>query len=53
MCGDCDDYSEDCYSCYGVIDANNKCVLLEGLSQAKNLTLISKSKTGFETLSYI
>ncbi|TVU33868.1 hypothetical protein EJB05_15681, partial [Eragrostis curvula] len=48
--GDCDDYSdycevEDCYSCHGVLD-DNKCVLLEGLSEAENLTLISKSRTG-------
>ncbi|TVU33891.1 hypothetical protein EJB05_15705 [Eragrostis curvula] len=47
--GDCDDYSdycevEDCYSCHGVLD-DNKCVLLEGLSEAENLTLISKSRT--------
>ncbi|XP_025806799.1 putative F-box protein At3g58820 [Panicum hallii] len=40
--GACDD--EDCYSCYGAVDGNYKCVLLEGLSEAENLALISESK---------
>ncbi|CAL5094327.1 unnamed protein product [Urochloa decumbens] len=40
--GDCDD--EDCYSCYGAVDGNYKCMLLEGLSEAQNLALISESK---------
>ncbi|RLN28244.1 hypothetical protein C2845_PM05G11690 [Panicum miliaceum] len=40
---DCD--YEDCYSCYGIIHGNNMCVLLEGLSGAENLALISESKT--------
>ncbi|TVU33909.1 hypothetical protein EJB05_15724 [Eragrostis curvula] len=48
--GDCDDYSgycdvDDCYSCHGVLD-DNKCVLLEALSEAENLTLVSESRTG-------
>ncbi|CAM0146240.1 unnamed protein product [Urochloa decumbens] len=49
--GDCDDYSadcdyEDCYSCQGVLRGDNKkCVLLECLSEAENMTLISESKT--------
>ncbi|RLN29921.1 hypothetical protein C2845_PM05G22100 [Panicum miliaceum] len=42
--GDCDD--EDCYSCYGAVDGIYKCVLLEGLSEAENLALISESKAG-------
>ncbi|TVU33904.1 hypothetical protein EJB05_15719, partial [Eragrostis curvula] len=47
--GDCDDYSgycdvDDCYSCHGVLD-DNKCVLLEALSEAENLTLVSESRT--------
>lgn len=41
---DCGD--EYCYSCYGVLHGgNNKCVLLEGLSEAENLALISECKT--------
>ncbi|CAO2152654.1 unnamed protein product [Urochloa humidicola] len=37
---------EDCYSCYGVLRGdNNKCVLLDCLSEAENMALISESKT--------
>nr|XP_034588248.1 F-box/LRR-repeat protein At4g14096-like isoform X1 [Setaria viridis]XP_034588249.1 F-box/LRR-repeat protein At4g14096-like isoform X1 [Setaria viridis] len=51
--GYCDDYSgdcdgEDCYSCYGAVDCNYKCMLLEGLSEAENLALISESKVQAE-----
>ncbi|KAL6597000.1 hypothetical protein ACP70R_045274 [Stipagrostis hirtigluma subsp. patula] len=47
---DCDDYSgdcddEDCYSCHGIIDDNNKCVFLESLSEAQNLAFLSESLT--------
>ncbi|XP_066335130.1 uncharacterized protein [Miscanthus floridulus] len=39
---DCD--FEDCYSCKGVVgDNDNKCVLLEGLSNAENMALIPES----------
>ncbi|CAL4985213.1 unnamed protein product [Urochloa decumbens] len=41
---DCDD--EDCYSCHGALRGDNKkCVLLECLSEAENMALISESKT--------
>uniref|UniRef100_A0A0E0IZD5 F-box domain-containing protein n=1 Tax=Oryza nivara TaxID=4536 RepID=A0A0E0IZD5_ORYNI len=39
--GDCS--HEGCESCYGIKD--NKCVLLEGLSNAKTLVLINKQKS--------
>ncbi|KAJ1255672.1 hypothetical protein BS78_K172700 [Paspalum vaginatum] len=35
---------DDCNSCYGVED-DNRSVLLEGLSEAENLSLIAESKT--------
>ncbi|KAL6658199.1 hypothetical protein ACP70R_003785 [Stipagrostis hirtigluma subsp. patula] len=39
------DCEEDCQSCFGIAHDNNKCSLLEGLSQAKNLALICESET--------
>ncbi|XP_066342828.1 F-box/LRR-repeat protein 13-like isoform X1 [Miscanthus floridulus] len=40
--GDCS--FEDCYSCKGLVgDNDNKCVLLEGLSNAENMALIPES----------
>jgi hypothetical protein len=42
--GNCGD--ENCNSCYGIEhDKSRKCVLLEGLSDAKSLTLIAESRT--------
>ncbi|KAJ1275015.1 hypothetical protein BS78_05G104600 [Paspalum vaginatum] len=50
---DCCDYSEygdcgheDCVSCYGSIHDNNEMLLLHGISEAKNLTLIAEPNTG-------
>jgi len=40
--GDCED--KDCPSCYGV-DGDTGCVLLQGLSEAQSLVLISDTKT--------
>ncbi|KAG2624465.1 hypothetical protein PVAP13_3KG131700 [Panicum virgatum] len=34
-----------CYSCYGIVHDNNMCFLLEGLSGAQNLALISEPNT--------
>ncbi|OEL23244.1 hypothetical protein BAE44_0015737 [Dichanthelium oligosanthes] len=42
-CGNCD--SGDCNNCHGIIHGNHNCILLEGLSKAKNLALIAESKT--------
>ncbi|CAN6216745.1 unnamed protein product [Urochloa humidicola] len=43
-CGnDCD--SGDCDSCHDIIHGNSNCILLEGLSKAKNMALIAESKT--------
>ncbi|XP_039800532.1 MEIOTIC F-BOX protein MOF-like isoform X2 [Panicum virgatum] len=42
-CKDCD--SGYCNSCNGIIDGNRHCILLEGLSKAKNLALVAESKT--------
>ncbi|CAO2152648.1 unnamed protein product [Urochloa humidicola] len=41
--GDCG--FEDCNDCYGDIHDKNNCVLLEGLSEAKSLALISETRT--------
>ncbi|WVZ98961.1 hypothetical protein U9M48_044331 [Paspalum notatum var. saurae] len=43
-CNNCD--SGDCDSCHSIIHGNSSCVLLEGLSKAKNLALVTESKTG-------
>ncbi|TVU16841.1 hypothetical protein EJB05_36997, partial [Eragrostis curvula] len=48
--GDCED--EDCFDCYGVEDDTN-CVLLQGLSQARSLALISHIGIGLEMLPCI
>jgi hypothetical protein len=37
---DCED--DDCYSCHNMVD-DNKCFLLDGLSNAENLALLSES----------
>ncbi|CAL4908731.1 unnamed protein product [Urochloa decumbens] len=42
-CDNC--ISGDCDSCYDIIHGNGSCILLEGLSRAKNLALIAESKT--------
>ncbi|XP_039837842.1 F-box/FBD/LRR-repeat protein At4g00160-like isoform X3 [Panicum virgatum] len=42
-CEHCD--SGNCNSCNGIIHGNSNCILLEGLSKAKNLALIADSKT--------
>ncbi|TVU33910.1 hypothetical protein EJB05_15725 [Eragrostis curvula] len=34
-----------CYSCHGIVVDDTKCVLLENLSEAENLALISESKS--------
>ena len=39
--GDCED--KDCPGCYGV-DGDTGCVLLQGLSEAQSLVLISDTK---------
>lgn len=39
---DCE--GEDCYSCHNMVD-DNKCFLLDGLSNAENLALLSESVT--------
>ncbi|KAL6658563.1 hypothetical protein ACP70R_004149 [Stipagrostis hirtigluma subsp. patula] len=38
-CGSCDDLS--CHGCYGIEEEDTSCVLLQGLSTVKNLTLIA------------
>jgi hypothetical protein len=48
-CNNCD--SGDCNSCYDIIHGNSNCILLEGLSKAKNVALIAASKTVLDTLS--
>ncbi|TVU16839.1 hypothetical protein EJB05_36994, partial [Eragrostis curvula] len=40
--GDCDD--EYCFACHGIDGDTNNCVLLQGLSEARNLSLISDIK---------
>ncbi|TVU26104.1 hypothetical protein EJB05_28636, partial [Eragrostis curvula] len=40
--GDCS--NEDCFACYGIDGDTNNCVLLQGLSEAQNLSLISDIK---------
>ena len=49
-CEHCD--SGNCNSCNGIIHGNTNCILLEGLSKAKNLALIADSKTVLDTFAF-